>query len=75
MNLATGSTFNSIPIISTEKLVGSINCTSWTASVELWCMGQGLEDHQTTRVIDLKDKDSIEWKKIDALLYKGILNF
>ncbi|RVW35217.1 Retrovirus-related Pol polyprotein from transposon TNT 1-94 [Vitis vinifera] len=32
-------------MITSEKLVGSENYLSWSASVELWFMGQGYEDH------------------------------
>ena len=33
------------PTITSEKLIGSENYPSWSASVELWFMGQGYEDH------------------------------
>ncbi|RVW31012.1 Retrovirus-related Pol polyprotein from transposon TNT 1-94 [Vitis vinifera] len=36
-------------MITSEKLVGSENYLSWSASVELWFMGQGYEDHLVTR--------------------------
>ncbi|RVW26617.1 Retrovirus-related Pol polyprotein from transposon TNT 1-94 [Vitis vinifera] len=35
-------------MITSEKLVGSENNLSWSASVELWFMGQGYEDHLVT---------------------------
>ena len=43
------STFSSVisgsPMITLEKLVGSENYLSRSASVKLWFMGQGYEDH------------------------------
>ena len=33
------------PMITLEKLVGSENYLSRSASVKLWFMGQGYEDH------------------------------
>ena len=35
-------------MITLEKLVDSENYLSWSASVELWFMGQGYEDHLVT---------------------------
>ena len=37
------------PMITLEKLVGSEDYLSWFASVELWFMGQGYEDHLVTQ--------------------------
>nr|CAN63843.1 hypothetical protein VITISV_036670 [Vitis vinifera] len=51
------------PTITSEKLIGSENSLSWSASVELWFMGQGYEDHLVT-----PDVDKVQWKKIDAQL-------
>ncbi|RVW54161.1 Retrovirus-related Pol polyprotein from transposon RE1 [Vitis vinifera] len=39
------SVLSGSPLITSEKLVGSENYLSWSASVELWFMGQGYEDH------------------------------
>ncbi|RVW29975.1 Retrovirus-related Pol polyprotein from transposon TNT 1-94 [Vitis vinifera] len=39
------SVISGSPMITSEKLVGSENYLSWSASVELWFMGQGYEDH------------------------------
>ncbi|RVW15286.1 Retrovirus-related Pol polyprotein from transposon RE1 [Vitis vinifera] len=45
-------------MITSEKLVGSENYLSWSASVELWFMGQGYEDHLITRrQISLSQQD------------------
>ncbi|RVX17918.1 Retrovirus-related Pol polyprotein from transposon TNT 1-94 [Vitis vinifera] len=38
-----------------EKLVGSENYLSWSASVELWFMGQGYEDHLVTQEADIPE--------------------
>ena len=34
-------------VITTDKLFGSQNYASWSASVELWFIGQGCEDRLT----------------------------
>ena len=36
------------PTITSEKFIGSENYLFWSASVELWFMGQGYEDHLIT---------------------------
>ncbi|RVW40786.1 Retrovirus-related Pol polyprotein from transposon RE1 [Vitis vinifera] len=40
-------------MITSEKLIGSENYLSWSASVELWFMGQGYEDHLVTQEADI----------------------
>ncbi|RVW99699.1 Retrovirus-related Pol polyprotein from transposon RE1 [Vitis vinifera] len=66
------STFSSVisgsPMITSEKLVGSENYLSWSASVELWFMGQGYEDHLVTQEADIPEVDKVQWRKIDAQL-------
>ena len=42
------SVISGSPTITSEKLIGSENYLSWSASVELWFMGQGFEDHLIT---------------------------
>nr|CAN62254.1 hypothetical protein VITISV_023170 [Vitis vinifera] len=55
------STFSSVisgsPMITSDKLVGSENYLSWFASVELWFMGQGYEDHLVTQEADIPEVD------------------
>lgn len=46
--------FTSSLAITIEKLVGSNNYVLWAASIELWYMGQGIEDHLTTKTTDIK---------------------
>ncbi|RVW56421.1 Retrovirus-related Pol polyprotein from transposon TNT 1-94 [Vitis vinifera] len=55
-------------MITSEKLVGSENYLSWSASVELWFMGQGYEDHLITQETDIPEVDRVQWRKIDAQL-------
>ena len=55
-------------MITSEKLVGSENYLSWFASVELWFMGQGYEDHLVTQEADIPEVDRVQWRKIDAQL-------
>ncbi|KAJ9675922.1 hypothetical protein PVL29_024745 [Vitis rotundifolia] len=66
------STFSSVisgsPMITSEKLVGSENYLSWSASVELWFMGQGYEDHLVTQEADIPEVYRVQWRKIDAQL-------
>ncbi|RVW35047.1 hypothetical protein CK203_079831 [Vitis vinifera] len=40
-------------MITSEKLIGSENYLSWSASMELWFMGQGYEDHLVTQEADI----------------------
>ncbi|RVW23858.1 hypothetical protein CK203_094435 [Vitis vinifera] len=65
-------TFSSVisgsPMITSEKLIGSENYLSWSASVELWFMGQGYEDHLVTQEADIPEVDRVQWRKIDAQL-------
>ncbi|RVW13553.1 Retrovirus-related Pol polyprotein from transposon TNT 1-94 [Vitis vinifera] len=44
------------------------NYLSWSASVELWFMGQGYEDHLVTQEADILEVDRVQWRKIDAQL-------
>ncbi|RVW82546.1 Retrovirus-related Pol polyprotein from transposon TNT 1-94 [Vitis vinifera] len=68
------STFSSVisgsSMITSKKLVGSENYLSWSASasVELWFMGQGYEDHLVTQEVDIPEVDRVQWRKIDAQL-------
>ena len=43
------SVISGSPMITSEKLVGSENYLSWSASVELWFMSEGYEDHLVTQ--------------------------
>ena len=62
------SVLSGSPLITSEKLVGSENYRSWSASVELWFMGQGYEDHLVTQEADIPEVDRVQWRKIDAQL-------
>ena len=55
-------------MITSEKLVGSENYLSWSASMELGFMGQGYEDHLVTQETDIPEVDRVQWRKIDAQL-------
>ena len=55
-------------MITSEKLVGSENYLSWSASVKLWFMGQGYEDHLVRQEADIPEVDKVQWRKIDAQL-------
>ena len=57
--------------------MGSSNFLAWASSVELWCKGQGIQDHLTNNayVVDEKADASEEygkaktlWEKVDAQL-------
>ncbi|RVW87782.1 hypothetical protein CK203_043953 [Vitis vinifera] len=49
-------------MITSEKLVGSENYLSWfaSASVELWFMGQGYEDHLVTQEADILSQQDLD---------------
>ena len=54
-------------MITLEKLVGSENYLSWSASMELWFMGQGYEDHLVTQETDILEVDKVQWRKIEVI--------
>ncbi|RVW58902.1 Retrovirus-related Pol polyprotein from transposon RE2 [Vitis vinifera] len=67
------ATFSPTPIPA--RALGSVllpfwceNYRSWSASVELWFMGQGYEDHLVTQEADIPEVDRVQWRKIDAQL-------
>ena len=62
------SVLSGSPLITSEKLIGSENYLSWSASVELWFMDQGYEDHLVTQEADIPEVDRVQWRKIDAQL-------
>ena len=62
------SVISGSPTITSEKLIGSENYLSWSASVELWFIGQGYEDHLITPEDVIPSVDKVHWKKIDAQL-------
>ena len=62
------SVISGCPTITSEKLIGSENYLSQPASVELWFMGQGYEDHLITPKDTIPNVDKVQWKKIDAQL-------
>ena len=62
------SVISGSPTITSEKLIGSENYLSWSASVELWFIGQGYEDHLITPKDAIPNVDKVHWKKIDAQL-------
>ena len=55
-------------MITSEKLVGSENYLSWSASVKLRFMGQGYEDHLVTQEANILEVERVQWRKIDARL-------
>ncbi|RVW64783.1 Retrovirus-related Pol polyprotein from transposon TNT 1-94 [Vitis vinifera] len=60
------SVISGSPMITSEKLVGSENYLSWSASVELWFMGQGYEDHLVTQ-----EQISLSQQDLDLSTYIG----
>ncbi|RVW90255.1 hypothetical protein CK203_036770 [Vitis vinifera] len=70
--MATKSfTFSSVisgsPMITSEKLVGSENYLSWSASVELRFMGQGYEDHLVTQKANIPEAKGLYTNDIQRL--------
>ncbi|RVX02837.1 Retrovirus-related Pol polyprotein from transposon TNT 1-94 [Vitis vinifera] len=54
-------------MIISKKLVGSENYLSWSASVELWFMGQGYEDHLVTQEADIPEAKGLYTNDIQRL--------
>ncbi|RVW69943.1 Retrovirus-related Pol polyprotein from transposon TNT 1-94 [Vitis vinifera] len=61
------SVLSGSPLITSEKLVGSENYLSWSASVELWFMGQGYEDHLVTQEADIPEAKGLYTNDIQRL--------
>ncbi|RVX06403.1 Retrovirus-related Pol polyprotein from transposon RE1 [Vitis vinifera] len=61
------SVISGSPMITLEKLVGSDNYLSWSASVELWFMGQGYEDHLITQEADIPEAKGLYTNDIQRL--------
>ncbi|RVX08923.1 Retrovirus-related Pol polyprotein from transposon RE2 [Vitis vinifera] len=61
------SVISGSPMITSEKLVGSENYLSWSASVELWFMGQGYEDHLVTQEADIPEAKGLYMNDIQRL--------
>ncbi|WMV42368.1 hypothetical protein MTR67_035753 [Solanum verrucosum] len=68
---------SSSAMITSEPLMGSSNYLAWASSIELWCKGQGVQDHLINNacVVDEKakaseadDKANAQWEKVDAQL-------
>ncbi|XP_075075263.1 uncharacterized protein LOC142162667 [Nicotiana tabacum] len=62
------------PTITIVKLDGSGNYTSWAASVQLWFIGQGYEDHLIKNYTEIGASDRPTWVKIDAQLCSLLWN-
>ncbi|RVW27581.1 Retrovirus-related Pol polyprotein from transposon TNT 1-94 [Vitis vinifera] len=61
------SVISGSPMITSEKLVGSENYRSWSASVELWFIGQGYEDHLVTPEADIPEAKGLYTNDIQRL--------
>ncbi|XP_070011260.1 uncharacterized protein [Nicotiana sylvestris] len=55
-------------MITSESLMGGSNYLSWAMSVELWCKGQGVQDHLTKNASEGDEKAKTLWVKVDAQL-------
>ena len=64
-NMSSG---NSSAIITSEPLMGGSNYLAWASSVELWCRGQGVQDHLIKQSREGDEKAIALWAKIDAQL-------
>ena len=67
--------FSGTPTITTAKLNWK-NYLSWSASVELWFLGQGYYDHLKTGIDTVPSDRKSEWEKLDyqlcAVLWQSI---
>jgi len=72
-----GSLFcvSGIPNITSEKLNGK-NYLAWSASVEVWFLGQGYYDHLEKSLDEISEEKRDQWKKVDyelcALLWQSV---
>ena len=58
------SVISGSPTTTSEKLIGSENYLSWSASMKLWFMGQGYEDHLITPEDAIPNVDKCNGRKI-----------
>ena len=67
--------FSGTPTITTAKLNWK-NYMSWSASVELWFLGQGYHDHLEKGVDAVPNDKRAEWEKLDfqlcAVLWQSV---
>ncbi|KAL5172450.1 Retrovirus-related Pol polyprotein from transposon TNT 1-94 [Glycine soja] len=67
--------FSGTPTITTAKLNWK-NYPSWSASVELWFLGQGHHDHLEKTSDSISDDKRAEWEKLDyqlcAVLWQSV---
>ena len=67
--------FSGTPTIATAKLNWK-NYLSWSASVELWFLGQGYHDHLEKNVNAVPNDKKLEWEKVDyqlcAVLWQSV---
>jgi len=59
--------FSGTPTIATAKLNWK-NYLSWSASVELWFLGQGYHDHLEKNINAVPNDKKPEWEKLDYQL-------
>ena len=63
------------PTITSEKLNGK-NYLAWSASVELWFLGQGYHEHLEQSSEKISEDKREQWKKLDyqlcALLWQSV---
>lgn len=69
------SPFSGPPIITTEKFNGK-NYRAWSASVELWFLGQGYYDHLEKELNEVSTENKAQWQKLDfqlcAVLWQSV---
>ena len=67
--------FSGTPTITSEKL-NAKNYLAWSASVELWFLGQGFHEHLEKTSDDISEDKRDQWKKLDyqlcALLWQSV---
>ena len=59
--------FSGTPVITTEKLNGQ-NYSAWSAAVDIWFLGHGLEDHLSKTISTILESQQPIWRKVDAQL-------
>ena len=72
---ASASLLSGTPTITTQKLNWK-NYLSWSASVELWFLGQGRYDHLEKEADDIPTENRDQWKTLDfqlcAVLWQSV---
>jgi len=62
------------PVITSDKLIGSVNYLSWATFNKMWFKGQGQVDLLTKKAEDVDEANKTKWEQVDAKLCNILWN-